>query len=207
MTDIAKTTFIFLRHGEPVGGKIFRGSTNDPLTELGWKQLNDSVIDLSFDEIVSSPLTRCLAFAKELKTNLNIPLQIIDDFQEMHLGEWEGLSVEQVDKLDSNALGKFWSEPHKNPPPKGEAFNDFETRVLSSWSQLNEQYTDKEQSKTVLVVCHAGVMMVLLKSFLKISMDNILCIKLNYASKVRVEVYDASYNLKPQIYIDHGYEF
>lgn len=207
MTDINKTTFIFLRHGEPVGGEIFRGSTDDPLTELGWKQLNDSVINLSFDEIVTSPLKRCSAFAETLQKNLKLPLLVVDDFQEMHLGEWEGLSVEQVNKLDSNALGKFWSEPHKNPPPKGEAFSDFETRVLSSWSKLNKQYTHKERSSTVLVVCHSGVMMVLLKELLKIPMENILCIKLNYASKVRVEVYDASYSLKPQVYIEHGYEF
>lgn len=207
MTELAKTTFIFLRHGEPVGGKIFRGSTDDPLTDLGWEQLKKSVKELSYDEIISSPLKRCFEFAEHLRAELDIPLHIKDDLQEMHLGDWEGLSPAQVEVLDSKALGAFWASPHCNTPPNGETFHDFEKRILSAWDTLNQKYTTTEQSKTVLVVCHAGVMMVLLKEFLKIPMENILCIKLNYASKVRVEVYDAGYKLKPQVYIEHGYEF
>lgn len=207
MTELAKTTFIFLRHGEPVGGKIFRGSNDDPLTALGWQQLKQSVKELSFDEIISSPLKRCSEFAQAIHAELNIPLHIKNDLQEMHLGDWEGLSAAQVDKLDSKALGAFWQDPHSNTPPNGEPFSDFEKRILSTWESLNRQYLSTEQSKTLLVVCHAGVMMVLLKEILKIPMENILCLKLNYASKVRVEVYDASYGLKPQVYIEHGYEF
>ena len=132
---------------------------------------------------------------------------IKDDLQEMHLGDWEGLSAAQVDKLDSKALGAFWDAPHKNTPPNGESFADFEKRILSAWTSLNQEYLSTEKSKTILVVGHAGVMMVLLKEWLKIPMENILCIKLNYASKVRVEMYDAAYSLKPQVYIEHGYEF
>lgn len=207
MTELEKTTFIFLRHGEPVGGKIFRGSNDDPLTELGWQQLKQSVKDLTCDEIISSPLKRCLEFSEYLHADLNLPLQIKNDLQEIHLGDWEGLSAAQVDILDSKALGAFWDDPHANTPPNGESFIDFEQRVLSAWSALNQDYVSSEQSKTLLVVCHAGVMMVLLKELLKIPMQNILCLKLNYASKVRVEVYAASYNLKPQVYIEHGYEF
>ena len=207
MTELAKTTFIFLRHGEPVGGKIFRGSTDDPLTETGWQQMRDSVKGLSYDEIMSSPLKRCAEFSTTLQHDLKLPLSINNKLQEMHLGDWEGLSPAQVAKLDAKALGDFWAAPHRNTPPNGESFTDFEERILSAWNSLNQEYLSKEQSRTILVVCHAGVMMVLLKEWLKIPMENILCIKLNHASKVRVEVYDGSYNLKPQVYIDHGYQF
>jgi len=207
VTELEKTTFIFLRHGEPVGGKIFRGSNDDPLTELGWQQLKKSVKYLSYDEIISSPLKRCLEFAEDLHVDLNLPLHIKNDLQEIHLGDWEGLSATQVDILDSKALGAFWDDPHANTPPNGESFTDFEQRILSVWTCLKEDYLSTKQSKTLLVVCHAGVMMVLLKELLKIPMQNILCLKLNYASKVRVEVYAASYGLKPQVYIEHGYEF
>lgn len=207
MTDIAKTTFIFLRHGEPVGGKIFRGSTDDPLTENGWQQMHDSVKDLSYDEIISSPLKRCAEFSETLQNKMKLPLTINKNIQEMHLGNWEGLSAAQVEQLDAKALGAFWEAPHSNTPPNGEAFYDFEQRILNAWNTLYKKYSSIQESKTVLVVCHAGVMMVLLKEWLNIPIENILCIKLNHASKIRVEVYEASYNLKPQVYIDHGYEF
>lgn len=129
MTDIAKTTFIFLRHGEPVGGKIFRGSTDDPLTENGWQQMHDSVKDLSYDEIISSPLKRCVEFSETLQNKMKLPLTINKNIQEMHLGDWEGLSAAQVEQLDAKALGAFWEAPHSNTPPNGEAFYDFEQRI------------------------------------------------------------------------------
>ena len=207
MNEPVKTTFIFMRHGEPVGGKIFRGSTDDPLTDIGWQQMHDSVKDLTYEQIISSPLKRCKEFSSRLNEKLSLPLKVIDDLQEIHLGDWEGLSVEQVNKLDSDALENFWAAPHRFTPPSAERFINFEKRILSVWNKMLEQQVSKNKPATILVVSHAGVMMVLLKHWLEIPVENILNIKLNYASKVRVEVYDAIYNLKPQLYIEHGYDF
>jgi len=207
MKEVTKTSFVFLRHGEPVGGKIFRGSTDDPLTEKGWTQMRKATKGLLFDEIVSSPLKRCVEFSTELQKKTQCNLNVKNEIQELHLGDWEGLSAAQVEKLNATALEAFWKEPYNNTPPNGESFSDFETRVVDAWQALCKQYISTSQSKTVLVVCHAGVMMVLLKLWLKLPIENILCIKLNYASKVRVEVFEQRYKLKPQIYIDHGYTF
>jgi len=205
--NIDKTSFIFLRHGEPVGGKIFRGSTDDPLTDNGWLQMDKAIKDLSFDQIVSSPLKRCLDFSEKIQQLTSTTLTVMDDLQELDLGVWEGLSVEEVAKLDSNGLKTFWAMPYSYTPENGEMFQAFEKRIHSSWQALNEQFPPQTESKTVLVVCHAGVMMVLLKMLLNIPVENLLCIKLNYASKVRVEVFDKTIGSKPQIYIDHGYSF
>lgn len=207
MGELNKTSFIFLRHGEPIGGKKFRGSTDDPLTETGWQQMYAAVKELSFDEIASSPLKRCSEFAAKLQSQFNIPCHIQKDLQEMHLGIWEGLSPAQVEKLDKKALYAFWEDPIKNTPSSGECFLDFEHRILAVWEKMKAEYTSTTQSRTILVVSHSGVMMVLLKALLNIPMENILTIKLNFASKVRVEVFDESYQLKPQIYIEHGYTF
>ncbi len=207
MGELNKTSFIFLRHGEPVGGKRFRGSTDDALTKKGWQQMQAAVEGLSYDEIVSSPLKRCSEFTEKIQSQSDIPCHIHKDLQEIHLGTWEGLLPAQVEALDKKALYDFWDDPVKNTPPGAECFTDFESRVLSAWGKLKADYLTTTQSKTILVVSHAGVMMVLLKELLKIPMENILTLKLNFASKVRIEVFDESYQLKPQIYIDHGYAF
>jgi len=34
--DAEITTIDLLRHGEPVGGRMLRGSTDHPLSETGW---------------------------------------------------------------------------------------------------------------------------------------------------------------------------
>ncbi|VAW91961.1 Alpha-ribazole-5'-phosphate phosphatase [hydrothermal vent metagenome] len=207
MDELNKTSFIFLRHGEPVGGKKFRGSTDDVLTEKGWQQMQAAVKGLSYDEIISSPLKRCAEFSEKIQSQLGVPYQIHKDLQEIHLGEWEGLLPAQVEALDKKALYAFWDDPVKNTPPGAECFLDFEKRILTVWDKLKEGYISKQHSKEILVVSHAGVMMVLLKELLKIPIGNILTLKLNFASKVRIEVFDESYQLKPQIYIDHGYTF
>ncbi len=207
MAELNKTSFIFLRHGEPVGGKKFRGSTDDPLTATGWQQMDAAVKDLSFDKIISSPLKRCAEFAEKLHLKTDIPYHVHNHLQEMHLGIWEGLTPAEVEKLDKKALYAFWQDPVKNTPPKAESFLDFEQRILTAWDKLKSEYLSTEQSRTILVIAHAGVMMVMLKSLLNIPMENILTIKLNFASKVRIEMFDESYLLNPQIYIEHGYHF
>nr|MCH9749372.1 histidine phosphatase family protein [Pseudomonadota bacterium] len=57
-----------LRHGEPVGGRIYRGNQDDPLTDKGWQQMLDSTQDQSWELIATSPLSRCHAFANHLQT-------------------------------------------------------------------------------------------------------------------------------------------
>ncbi len=61
------TTVDLLRHGEPEGGNKYRGALDDPLSELGWAQMRAATGDrCPWQAIVSSPLRRCAAFAREL---------------------------------------------------------------------------------------------------------------------------------------------
>ena len=39
------TTLDLMRHGEPVGGRRYRGRTDDPLSEKGWNQMWTAVGD------------------------------------------------------------------------------------------------------------------------------------------------------------------
>ena len=76
------TTVDFLRHGEANGGSYYRGSKNDPLTKLGWQQMNKAVAGQHWDHIVSSPLQRCLDFAQQLSEQTKSPLHIKANWQE-----------------------------------------------------------------------------------------------------------------------------
>jgi len=61
----ASTTVIdLLRHGDVEGGDVFRGSSDDPLSDDGWRQMQDALEDKSgWDVIITSPLQRCCEFA------------------------------------------------------------------------------------------------------------------------------------------------
>ena len=56
------TTYIdIIRHGEPVGGRVFRGRTDHCLTERGCEQFQQRIERLGqhWQHVVSSPLLRC----------------------------------------------------------------------------------------------------------------------------------------------------
>ena len=72
-----------LRHGEPVGGRIYRGNQDDPLTEKGWQQMLDATQNQSWDLIITSPLLRCQSFAQHLHQQQKSSLEIVDNFLEL----------------------------------------------------------------------------------------------------------------------------
>lgn len=148
-----------LRHGETELGGGLRGSLDDALTEPGWMQMRDAVKARGpWDRIVSSPLQRCALFACELGEQLSLPVQIEKDLQELHFGAWEGRSAAELMETDAEALGQFWTDPYGFTPPDGEPVEDFSARVLSAVTRLQQAHSGER----VLVVCHGGVMKLLL---------------------------------------------
>ena len=70
---MSKTIIDLMRHGEPVGGRRYRGQTDDPLSEKGWQQMWDAAGEFrGWQHIVTSPLQRCAAFADALQVSYGI---------------------------------------------------------------------------------------------------------------------------------------
>ena len=152
-------TLDLLRHGETELGGGLRGSLDDALTAPGWAQMRTAVEGQGpWDRIVSSPLQRCALFARELGEQLRLPVAFDKDLQELHFGAWEGQSAAALMETDAEALGLFWSDPYAFTPPDGEPVLEFSTRVLSAVNRLQQMHAGER----VLVVCHGGVMKLLL---------------------------------------------
>ena len=152
-------TLDLLRHGETELGGGLRGSLDDALTPLGWEQMRAAVQGQGpWDRIVSSPLQRCALFAQELAGQLALPVTFDKDLQELHFGEWEGQSAAALMQTDEQALGLFWADPYRFTPPQGEPVLEFSQRVLAAVTRLQQAYAGER----VLVVCHGGVMKLLL---------------------------------------------
>lgn len=148
-----------LRHGETELGGGLRGSLDDALTARGWEQMRAAVKGQGpWQRIVSSPLQRCALFARELAEQLEVPLTFEKDLQELHFGEWEGRTAAALMETDAEALGRFWSDPYAFTPPGAEPVIAFATRVLTAAGRLQQRY----EGERVLVICHGGVMKLLL---------------------------------------------
>lgn len=171
-----------LRHGETTAGKCFLGSTNAVLTDKGWSQMHNAVSEPIYDVVIASPLLRCVDFARDYSQQHNLPLLIEDDLREIHFGEWEGKTSEQLWQSDQKTLLDFWRDPFVNTPPQGESMTDFMARVNSCFNNVSEQF----QNKNILLVAHAGVIKVMLCSVLGMNPGDMQKLTIDHGGMSRV---------------------
>jgi broad specificity phosphatase PhoE len=153
---VTVTTLIdFLRHGEPVGGRRFRGDgADDPLSDKGWQQMWSAVeVAAPWTRIISSPMQRCHAFAQQLAARSRLTLAVDPRLREVGQGSWEGLSPEQVMAADESGYRAFYADPQRNRPAGSEPLETFGARVAAAFQQL----LDEHAGEHLLVVAHAGV--------------------------------------------------
>ena len=160
-----------IRHGEPVGGRRYRGySVNDPLTEKGWAQMRAAIPALpGWQHIVSSPLKRCLDFSQELADSLQVPLTVEDNLKEIGFGSWEGKTPDDILAEDSEALNHFYTDPVNNRPEGAEPLDTFSQRVWNAYLQILDNHRDKH----ILIVAHAGVARAITANILNMSLDDV----------------------------------
>ena len=183
MTD---TIIDLIRHGEPVGGRAYRGhNIDDPLSDKGWQQMRDAVNDqCPWTHIISSPLLRCRAFAEELAARHGLPVSIDDRLREVGFGEWEGQTPDQLKQQRLAEYNAFYADPVHNRPPGAENLDAFIDRVTAAYRQLAEQHAGQH----VLVVAHAGVMRAVIAHVLHAEPLGLYRIKVNNAGITRIRV-------------------
>jgi alpha-ribazole phosphatase len=168
-----------LRHGETELGGGLRGSLDDALTEKGWTQMRAAVIEGGpWDRLVSSPLQRCARFAAELGEQLNLPVHLDKNLQELHFGAWEGQSAAALMETDADALGLFWADPYSFTPPQGEPVSDFSTRVLAAVARLHTAHAGER----ILLISHGGVMRLLLAQARGLPREQLLNVEVGHGA-------------------------
>ncbi len=192
------TTYIdVIRHGEPEGGRRYRGySVDDPLTEKGWSQMRAAVSgNPPWQHIISSPLKRCLEFSKELAEDLQIEYSIEDKVKEIGFGRWEGKTPEEILAEDSDALDHFYRDPVNNRPEGAEPLDSFSERVWQAYQNI----VDEHKNKHVLIVAHAGVARAITANILRMSLDDVYSrLRIEYGGIITSAVED---NAPPKLLI------
>jgi alpha-ribazole phosphatase/probable phosphoglycerate mutase len=181
-----QTTIIdILRHGEPVGGSRYRGHIDDPLSEKGWQQMRAAVAGRDeWQQIVSSDLSRCAAFARELGERLSVEMELDPGFRELAFGSWEGKSAAELLAADPEGTTAFWSDPINNTPAGAEPLRSFQQRITGAWQTLLERHAGKR----LLLVGHAGMMRILLLHTLGLPLESFYRFDPCNASIVRIRV-------------------
>lgn len=170
VTETEPTRITLLRHGEPVGGPRFRGSTDDPLSERGWEQMHEAVdTGNHWDVVLASPLRRCADFARMIADGRQLPLHLEPRLQELHYGQWEGKTADQLLREDGERLQAFWADSASTTPPDGETVSALEQRVTDAWLHWIEHLAGQR----ILLVTHGGVIRALLADILGSSTSQI----------------------------------
>lgn len=173
-----------LRHGETERGGGFRGGLDDALTDTGWAQMRAGIEGAGrWDQLVSSPLQRCAAFARDLAERLELPLHFDADLRELHFGQWEGRSAAELMESHAEDLGLFWNDPYSFTPPEGETLLDFEARVLAATERLHQRYAGQR----VLLVTHGGVIRLLVARARQLPRAQLMQVEAAHGQMFRLE--------------------
>ena len=196
----AQTQIDLLRHGEPVGGRRYRGQIDDPLSEKGWQQMRAAVQDRQdWDVIYSSPLRRCAEFAKELSGRLALPAHTDERLKEIGFGCWEGRTPDEIRQDDPFRLDNFWRAPEQNRPEGAETLAAFQARVGAAWADI----CSKESGRRVLIVGHAGITRMILSLVLGSPAEHMFRIQVENAGLSRICIQGQGADALPKL-VFHG---
>lgn len=201
MSNMVSTTIDLIRHGEPVGGRKYRGQIDDPLSDKGWRQMREAVADHNpWDVIISSTLSRCIEFAQELGQRHAIEVISEPRFIEIGFGEWEGYTANELNQQDAGQVQRFLIDPLNNTPRGAETLYEFEARIIGAWNDVIQQHTGRH----VLLVGHAGMMRMIMRHVLDMPLERMYRIQVANAAVTRIRVEGNGNNAFPRLLFHDG---
>lgn len=181
------TIIDLLRHGEPVGGRRYRGQIDDPLSEKGWREMWHAVSgETPWQHIVSSPLRRCRDFAGSLSDKLQIPVEYDERLKEVGFGVWEGKTADELRAEDPDILNRFYHAPIEHRPTRAEPLDQFSARVNAALDQSILRHAGKH----LLIVAHAGVIRAVLTRVMGAPLASMYRLSIASASISRIVIDD-----------------
>jgi len=169
-----------LRHGriEQTEPRRFIGQRDLPLTRVGETQalgMARMLEAVRFSCIFSSPLTRAMQTAALIAARQKQPVIAIPELVEISLGQWEGLTVEEVRERFPGQYEERGRALASFRPPDGESFDDLALRALPCFTALAENHPGP-----LLIVAHAGINRALLSRIQDLPLDGLLLIPQDY---------------------------
>lgn len=178
-TNGMTTTIYLMRHGaipqrQP---RRFVGQTDHPLIAEGRAQAaawRDVLADLPLSAVVASDLSRCLETAAIALAGRDLVVRPEPRLREIHLGDWEGLTVEEVRERFPGAYERRGCDLASCRPVGGESFADVQARAVPALAEL------ADIGGNVLVVAHGGVNRTLLCHALGLDLDHLFRLGQDY---------------------------
>ncbi len=184
-----KTIIDLLRHGEPEGGRMYRGGgTDHALSEAGWEQMHASIKkredkdEADWQAIISSPMLRCKEFSTHLAEEKNISIQIIENLREAGYGSWEGRTPAAIKEASEEEYWEFFADPVNSRPADAEPLEFFTPRINEVFGEV----LTKHQGQHVLLVSHLAVTRAIIGIVLGMPLASQQLIDMPFAGMLRI---------------------
>ena len=151
------TTLLLIRHGESAanGKGCFAGQLDIPLSERGLEQAMRTAKYIAktyhVDKIYSSDLSRAYDTANPIAKAFGLEIQTEKELREIHSGDWQGLSFDELQEKYANAYGVWLKDIGNAVCPNGETVKTLYERVFRAIQKI----ADENDGKTVVITTHA----------------------------------------------------
>ncbi len=180
-----RTRIDLLRHGEPIGGYRFRGQSDDPLSERGWAQMWSAVGEhCPWQGVLTSPLSRCSAFAAALAAHHRVGLHEEPRLKERAYGPWERRAPDEIELEDPGVVARMKRDPLGLVPDGAEPLPVLQARIVEVLEELCAQHPGGH----LLLVVHAGVIRAVLCHLLGAPLESFFRFRVPYACLTRIEL-------------------
>ncbi len=159
------TTIYLTRHGSTMWNyeKRFQGQKDSELTEEGIGQaesLRNRINDMDIDVIYTSPIKRAFRTANIVRGNKDIEIITSDALKELHFGEYEGLTEEELlAQGRGSELRKVFAGEIDVRLPGGETLRELSHRV----GEFIDNILACQEGKSVLVVTHGAALRAIIR--------------------------------------------
>ncbi|AVQ29911.1 MULTISPECIES: histidine phosphatase family protein [Fusobacterium] len=184
----------FIRHGETLWNtlKIFQGSSDSPLTELGISQaerLAEKLKDIEFTDFYSSPMGRTIQTTKIIMGNRKQEIKFIDEFKEISMGDIEGMPRAEFEEKYPKEFYDFFNNPVDYDPKiyHGENYYQVIERVKKGLDKLLSYLNNNDR---VVVVTHGVTLKALFHIITKEKMELLGAAKVPQNTSVSIVKYE-----------------
>jgi len=191
MNGKAASRIYLIRHGETAnaGEVCFNGHFDVNLSNKGREQsllLAKALRNLPINAVYSSDLKRTQIGAKFIADEHNLKHVPYEELRELAFGDWEGLSVSEVNRKYPEKLKERLENIELFQVEGGESFSQLNDRVIPKFEQILAEHP----SGNVVILCHGGVIRIILSRVLEISVKNLFRVNQPYASVNIIQYYE-----------------
>ncbi|MDP7048792.1 MAG: histidine phosphatase family protein [Verrucomicrobiota bacterium] len=182
------TRLHLVRHGEvdEAYHEVFGGQIDMELSPNGHEQAKCLAKFLGrrhFDRVYRSPMVRVRQTAEPLLDALGREAEVIDDLREVDFGVWTGYKWDEIQE-NFNADAEDWLlHLENNDIAEAESMDGYRSRIQCSLDRMMNEGAEQD----LLVLCHGGVIRMLLSLLLDESFSKMDRYEVDFASLTVIE--------------------